>query len=226
MNLKRLLSAAAVCGLFLVARNSFADTLKLVSTGTETAGGYYVYPYNFSVDGSKTTTSLMCMNFDREITLNEQWAVSIHGLSMDPTDVTAIKYRAEAYLFSELGGTTDAAAIQFAAWEIFDGAVTSNPAWKSSYMTLATTALAKAVDPALTNSNFFSQFQIYTPLTGSPYDQTWTAGKPQEFIGRVAPTPEPSSMMLLGTGLLASGFMLRRRKTTRGGESLPSEMVA
>jgi hypothetical protein len=59
------------------------------------------------------------------------------------------------------------------------------------------------------DASFYDGYQLYVPVAGTE----WPAGDglPQTFIGP-APTPEPSSLVLLGSGLLAAAGALYRRK--------------
>lgn len=186
-----------------------ADTLQLVSTSGGSSGGEDIYPYNFSVNGSTELTALACLNFDRQISVGETWQVNIHGLGMTMSD-TDIDYRADAlldYAFGKFGLSNS--DIQYAIWSIFDPAVKSNSAFTSTSQDLVDLAMQYAVDPSLMNSGFFQNFALYTPTS----DTTgWTNGLPQEFIGDPAPTPEPASLALLGTGLLCTALLCYKRR--------------
>jgi hypothetical protein len=68
-----------------------------------------------------------------------------------------------------------------------------------------------------TNGTFVSAFACGVPVTGgaacpqSPQDNTGST--PFTTGGFVGVTPEPTSMLLFGTGLIALGAKLRRRKS-------------
>ncbi len=192
-----------------------SETLNFQSVGGESAGGEFVYPYNFSLDGSATLTSMACLDFNRMITFGETWNVDAENISMDNSQ-TAIDYRADALLMSQMTGTSGNSDLQYAIWSIFDPAATANVGYTANSATLAANALSVAASP-YANPAFYNQFTLYAPTA----DQTgWTAGIPQEFLAfspaatAISPTPEPSGLVLLGTGTASALAFLRRKLRT------------
>ena len=194
----------ALCfGLFSFAAK--ADTLQLVSASAQT-GGEYIYPYNFSVNDSTTLTGLLCMDLDRTITFGEKWNVT--QTAIPTSGPNAAKYQEEAYIFSQLGkGTYSDSQVQWAGWGIFSPGDHENAAYDAGAQQLVADAVAAVTSGPGLSSVFLSHYVLYIP-TG---DQTgWTNGIPQEFIG-TAQTPEPSSLVLLGSGLLGVAGAVRRK---------------
>lgn len=181
-----------------------ADTLQLTTVSAQ-AGGQYIYPYGFSVNGSSTTTGLMCMDLNRNVTLGEEWNVTQASVT------GSTSYEEEAYIFSQVGGGTYSNAdVQWAAWEIFDPRGVHAAGQDTSSVKNLVHAAQVAVAGGL-SSSFYSQFVLYIPDTDLASRRDWTDGIPQEFIGRTSPVPEPSSLILFGSGLVGLAGAVRRK---------------
>lgn len=205
MRLKNLAFGVAVCLGVVSVQASLADTLTLKSTGSQTAGNDYVYPYNFSVDGSSQTVAMMCINYNDDVTLNETWQVQEQQISTS----SSVQLQEDAWLFSEAGTYGDLAT-QLAVWYILDSDVTANAGWNNK-LEMNLVNMAQNAVPGLTNS-FLNQYEIFSPVVTN--QAGWTEGTPQSYIvNSSAVTPEPSSILLLATGLSAVGFITLRRRT-------------
>jgi hypothetical protein len=187
--------------------DSVTLTLENVGPGNN-SGGVYTYPYNFSVDGSGSYVSLMCFDYTDEIYFGETWTATVVPINSSSSQEDLEL----AYLFSVASNPgTPAATVadaQWAAWELFDPGLTA-PTQNGVTQTGVTTELTDAQDADL--SEYDSGYVLYIPESGWPSQD----GLPQSMIG-VAPTPEPGSLILLGTGLglLAfTGAFYRRKRS-------------
>lgn len=215
MNRSKIVSALALA-VAAAALPAVADTLKLVSTGGTVVDGVYIYPYNFSVDGASSLKSLICIDYNREVTLGEQWNVNKTAIPFD-SSAESRDLRALALLdygiVTKYGGYSPS-DYQFADWSILDPTdVHKLSGYTSTAAFLASSALQLADNRQLIDSGFYSQFTLYAADLNNTAG--WTAGRPQDFIGIGDPTsvtPEPSSLLLMGTGLAATWEVVRRKR--------------
>src|SRR5580658_7792655 len=191
----------------LLASPAFANSVTMTYEG-HGAGNNTSYPYLFSINGSNTYTGLICDSYDNTNYLGETWqatatpllqAIGLFGSG------ASLDYKAAGLIFkSILAGTTGAGAGQWAIWGLFSQSAANNPKFVSTggaaveaqFLTLAGT------DPNIAYNGLI----LYTPKPGSG----GSLGMPQEFIGYSA-VPEPGSLMLMGTGLIALAGSLRRK---------------
>jgi hypothetical protein len=135
-------------------------TLKLISPpgsfgNGANAGGIYLSPYYFSINGGSSVTPLICDDFSDEITQGESWTATVttgqvpsanYGALSTGGTPTQTEYEEIGYLASLLltpptpttgaastTGGPDQTALSYALWSILDPAL-DVPATLSSYL--------------------------------------------------------------------------------------------
>ncbi len=219
--------------LIFIAPNMRADTtLNLYSPGNNPVDGIYVGPYYATING--VNTPVICDDFADDSYVPESWAASTSTVASLGTNVkwgslNQTQYDEAAYLATMLASapqSPNAAAIQYAIWQIFDpnGNGGSDP---------GVIAYLNGRDPSLENAvlGYITQagMQTYTPgeyanVTVYSYDaaanpkgpscggSACPTAPPQEFL--VVNTPEPSTILLLALGLGGLLMLWRRKKNS------------
>jgi hypothetical protein len=224
MRCSRLLLGPLVLLLLSVASafagNNQTVTMDFQSVGGENGGGYYTYPYYFSINNGPSTP-LICDNFDNAITAPETWTANVNSLLTAGTAGNGYystlagaqtMYDAAGLIFEAiLTGQLSSVDGNWAIWGLFSANARGNSFYTSSalnlvsldFLNLAQTDVANSTLPA-----YLDNMVVYTPVGG-------VAGgdSPQEFIG-VA--PEPASLALFGSGLALLCGAIHRRRRRRG----------
>lgn len=203
-----------------------ADTLEFNSS----PGGGGVGPYSMTLNPpGGTNLQLFCLNLLDNIQSGESWSVNVYtgnqiaGGATLPTGTTASEFEDEAYFLSELGAanTTDGhytdTDVQDALWKIFDSSAPSTSASSALFGTLGSAGATFISDDGYGNYLFYiyNGGSVSDPVcSGEGEDRR--CSPPQNFIGdpiptSTSPTPEPSALLLLGTGLTGIAGVARRK---------------
>jgi len=188
-------------------------------TGPVTSGGVYTYPYFFSITAGSTTytnVALLCDSYNREVWKDESWTAD--EVTLTSLAVSDSRYTEAAWLFSQITSNSNAAEYNWAIWGLFDPSIVGSTNYNNSG--------AASVLPSNSNWTSFDTtgFVVYVPKnpTDAMLNGHSVSNLPQEYIGYNPPgttghnpppsTPEPASIVLLGSGLAAIGAKFRRNR--------------
>lgn len=198
---RHLLIAAALAIAVRPAAAQPTETYKFTNPGTVTGFGYYVGPYQGIVQSQPGTPTidLYCVDFLHRISKGQVWTAYYSVLSGSLAKTRGGDGAYDLYLRS--------------AWLISQYGVSSPSEWKNIQATIWNLFAGSAPDPA--TSHWRTQADQNYQSVNANYWYVLTdvnAQDPrsaQEFMTYV--TPEPSTYLLLATGLAFLGFLYVRR---------------
>jgi len=191
--------------------------MDLTSAGSNVLGGVYVGPYTATING--VSMQVVCDDFADESYIGETWTATVNSLGT----LTGTKWGSQgqatqgydemAWLFTQMMSTTNTqtiADIQYAIWAVFYPSALN--ALSGSNLANAEWWLSQAGQQTF-YAGEFSNIVLYTPNTSDPIScngQSCADTPPQEFMAYVS-TAEPSTVVMLGLGMLCLGLLFRRR---------------
>lgn len=200
-------------------------TMQFTGVNGANNGVYYVSPYTGTIDygtSSAQTVVLFCVDINNEVSMGQVWNANVTSLasgnfsntrygngSVNP-NLGAVNpqtlYEEAAWISTQFAShKSDYVSLQYALWDLMTpGAEPTNYANADGITVTQWLALAAAnygqINPAT--------FEIITNAGKLSY-----TGQVQEFIVQ---TPEPATIVLLVTGIVATLLLLNRRQQQLG----------
>jgi hypothetical protein len=208
-----------------------------LDSGLKTGGttNVYVSPYTATV-GTTTGVQVICDDYATGIYVGYNWTAN-SPITLTSSGISQLKfglvttlkngatnasinatqaYEAAAWLGQQIAAIPNTSAnaqttadYQYALWSIFDSTDVSYTNLDVNAQSYYKTAMGNINDPLIR----FSNVQFFTPQTHSGP----VPPNSQEFM---YVTPEPTTLLLFGSGLVLIGFVLRRRSVTRRNHAL------
>ncbi len=172
--------------------------VQFVGVGGQNQNGFYTYPYYLRLNNG-SSTSAICDDFYDNISVGDMWQAHMTELSSGDVSKTMFGnlqlYQEAAYLLEHINSNNPDqwGNINWAIWKIFDPNIdpgAGNEDGVNYWLTQAQTADLSKVD--------FSGIEILTPNQPGY----------QEFL---IDTPEPSTMVLMGSSLIGL-YIWRKRQ--------------
>ncbi|GLC25325.1 PEP-CTERM sorting domain-containing protein [Roseisolibacter agri] len=227
MTLLRSLVGAAAMALSATVAAAQTTVTYLGGTTAESDGYHLIGPFNGTLQtlpGSAQSITMFCIDVLNDVSIGDSWtgvltsladpaatlSTTRHAAASDPTAMT--KYRTTAWLTTQFGlhSSESWADIQHAIWNVWAPGQYAANAWDAAGASAAASGFA-GFD--------FSNYWVLTDVTGVGQ----ALGGAQEFIvpgigggGTGSVVPEPSTYLLMATGMVAlAGVARRRRQSVR-----------
>ena len=198
-------------------------TMNFISGDGNSSGGFYVFPYYFTINSGTNTNLLMCDTFTVEITPGESWGATILAVAnLTISDVSTLEFGSEGvltyleacYLYQEelaaynSNNSDPQGLYNWAVWDLFSGgtgpSTTAFGAGSSQETTIESyLSAAEAQGSSLLPSDFAGMY-IVTP--------TNTAAA-QEFFGECT-IPEPGTFALVALAVGGLALIRKRKQAT------------